>query len=367
MDRGTSETGTRMVNVAALTYGLHTPSVRFRLRQHLSMLAEGGFRVDEYPFRIDHLKDVRGRLLSVEGPFASASRYLWGAVRSSHYLPWISSSLRADITWLFKDTALGRVPFRVPLKRPLVFDFDDAVWELNPGNWEALLRILKSADLVIAGNDYLAERIIPHTSRVEIVPTAVDTARFKPADNKSDDKRFVIGWTGSRPSLHYLEGLEPVLAPFLKQHSDAILSVIADEPPRFKDIPADRWQFERWSPKSEVQSIQRMDVGLMPLVDTELARGKCSFKMIQYMACGVPVVVSPVGMNRDVLALGSSGFSAESPEQWRDAMESIMRDRNAAYQMGQEGRRVVEQHYSADRIGNRLVELLREVASGVRP
>ena len=134
----------------------------------------------------------------------------------------------------------------------------------------------------------------------------MDTQRFIPALTKGNGERDVIEWTGTSDNFRYLYEIEPALAEVLKAYPGVTLRIIADARPSFCNIPEERIEFIRWSPENEVKGIQGMSIGIMPLEDSAWARGKCSFKMFQYMACGIPVVVSPIGMNVKVLSMGSA-------------------------------------------------------------
>jgi len=161
--------------------------------------------------------------------------------------------------------------------------------------------------------------------------------------------------------LPYLHAIEQPLGEVLRRNPRATLRVVCDRPP---DLPSLRGRvaFVRWSPEVEVRSIQDMTVGLMPLDDSVAARGKCSLKMLLYMACGVPVVVSPIGANRDVLSRGEVGFGALSADDWVDALDLILRAPERAREIGARGRAVVEEHFSVQALAPRLATLLRGVA-----
>jgi glycosyltransferase involved in cell wall biosynthesis len=138
------------------------------------------------------------------------------------------------------------------------------------------------------------------------------------------------------------------------------LRVVAERPPNFKQLPADRVEFRRWSPQTEVADIQDLAIGIMPLSDSVVARGKCSFKLLTYMSCGVPVIASPIGMNVDVLAHDSVGLAPISADDWTDALLHLVNDREKRSGMGQRGREVVKLHYSADIIATKLAGFLEK-------
>ena len=132
------------------------------------------------------------------------------------------------------------------------------------------------------------------------------------------------------------------------------MGVVSDSAPTFQEIPTYFIEFLHWSPDIEVQSIQGMDIGIMPIEDSVWERGKCSYKMLLYMACGIPVVVSPIGMNAEVLARGEVGLGPRSESEWVDALSGLLRDSEAREAMGRVGRQVVERHYSLENLAPRL-------------
>lgn len=241
-------------------------------------------------------------------------------------------------------------------RRPLVFDVDDSI-HLGPRGASAD-RIASRAALVVCGNDFLAEHYAAHAN-VAVLPTAVDTQRFVPGAERAPGG--VIGWSGSSSGFAYLRMIEPALAEVMRRRPDTVFKVVADRAPTLPALPADRLVFEPWKAASEVAVLQGFDVGLMPLHDDAWARGKCSFKMLTYMAAALPVVVSPVGMNVQVLAHGPCGVAARSTDEWVNALLELLDQPTSARAMGHEGRRIVEAHYCRSVVGTRLAALLRSV------
>jgi glycosyltransferase involved in cell wall biosynthesis len=172
----------------------------------------------------------------------------------------------------------------------------------------------------------------------------------------------VIGWTGSFGNLPYLEAIEPALHRFMLAYPSTVLRIVCDKPPSFRHIHSDHVEYVPWSPKVEATSIQTMDVGLMPLEDSLWARGKCSFKMLQYMSCQIPVIVSPVGMNTDVLALGEVGIPARTTDEWYFALEHYYTNRSQAALHGRTGREVILRHFSQRLVAQQIAEVFRELA-----
>ena len=196
---------------------------------------------------------------------------------------------------------------------------------------------------------------------MRIVPTAVDPDRYVARDAAVRDHaaNFVIGWTGTAGNLKYLHAIETPLKRFLDEYPSAQILIVADEAPSFNELPVERVRFTRWSEEVEANAVQMMDVGIMPLPDDEWSRGKCSFKVLQYMACALPVIASPVGMNAEVLALGELGISAESDIEWYDALKLIYEDSGKAISFGRVGRSVVETFFSRDVVANQLAAIFK--------
>jgi glycosyltransferase involved in cell wall biosynthesis len=344
-----------MISVAALTLGTHTPSARFRVRQFVPALATLGVAVTEH-----HPKAVsQGTLSASSLPRAAqiSARLASSALRR---LPEAVASWRADITWLSKQVVVGVPSLEGLLHRPLVLDVDDAMWLARPLGSAAARLAAKRADAVVVGNGFLAAWYGQHNANVHVVPTSIDTARFIPGDHQPDAP-FVIGWTGSAATLPYLEGIERGLDAFFESNPDARLLVICDEPPHFSGRSRQHTELLPWSEHSEVAGLSRMSVGIMPLLDDDMARGKCSFKMLQYMASAIPVVVSPVGSNAEILAKAEIGWAASSVDAWVHALEACMRDRERARRLGLAGRELVEREFSVDVSSHKLAQVFRAV------
>jgi len=264
-------------------------------------------------------------------------------------------SRRYDLRFLQRNLVATLCTWEPWLRKPFIFDVDDAIF-LGPRGASAN-RIARAAALTICGNGFLAEHFSRH-GRVEVLPTAVDTARFTPRREGLPD-RPVIGWSGSSSGLKYLYGIEPAIRTLLEIIPELLFKVVSDRRPEFKTLPPERVHFERWSAGREATVLHEFTVGIMPLQDDLWARGKCSFKMLTYMAAGLPVVVSPVGMNAELLAQAPCGLPARSIDDWVDAIGSVLSRPAMAARLGHAGRKVVEANYARHIIGPRLAELMR--------
>jgi len=168
----------------------------------------------------------------------------------------------------------------------------------------------------------------------------------------------VVGWVGHSDNLPFLEALAGPLREVARRHPRFRLVVVADRPPVLGGIPI---EFRRWTLKNEVSCFSDMAVGLMPLEDTPWTRAKCAFKLLQYMALGIPTVGSPVGMNREVVEHDSNGLLASTPDDWVCAVDRLLDDGPLRRRLAEAGRRTVEDQFSLDVVSPKLVRLLDDV------
>ena len=324
---------------------------RFRVRQYIADLKLRSVKLSEfYPRAGGYPPEQRW------------ARPFWAAASLAGRVPDIARSFSYDVILFQREmlsTFLTLEPFT---KRPRVLDVDDAIW-LNRDNSFAR-KLAAMSDSVICGNSFLAEYFRQWNASITILPTAVDTKRFIPLKAKPFGASPVIGWSGNRSGFADLKMIEAQLRTVLAKYPKARLRVMADERPNL-NIPGDQLEFVPWSPEVEVQTIQSMDIGIMPLRDTLWSRGKCSYKMLLYMSCGVPVVVSPVGMNAKILQMASLGQAATTPGEWVGALEAAIGNPTQALAMGEKGREVALKNFSIEVLAGKLAaELLRVAGHG---
>lgn len=336
-----------MIRIAAFTGGLSVPSARFRVRQYIPALRKEGIGIEEFASGLGQYP-----------PQTKWIRPFWALATLAERVPGVMMSHRYDAVLLQREIMSSFVTLEPLTTRPRILDVDDAIFLQRGGGFAK--RLAELSDKVICGNNYLAEWFSRWNINVDVIPTAVDTERYLPnAETKSLDFPLVIGWIGTSGNYKYLYGIEGALAKVMRAHPRTRLKVVGDQLPEFRNLSLDQVDFVPWSEAIEVQAIQSMDIGIMPLEDSPWTRGKCSFKMLQYMATGLPVVVSPIGMNAEILTLGELGIGATTERQWIDGLIALLENKTLRARFGAEGRRVVESSFSIRVVAPRLARSLR--------
>lgn len=339
------------MRVAFFTQGNRVPAARFRVAQLIPALER---HVDctvlpASPSVYGDVGGLRGGWRALAKPLSIVSRLRQLRAVEACDAVWLQRPMTEYLTTAFERFAANR--------RPLVFDFDDAIFH-NKWGLEArkVRRIVDAARHVVAGNSYLAE-FVARPDKTTIIPTVVDEHRYTP--RADPDGPFTIVWTGMSHNLKELAPIAPALGRVLAETRGRLL-VAADrlEGAFLRDLPVD---FVPWSPASEVTALAAGHVGVMPLADTPYNRGKCAFKLIQYMARGIPVVASPVGANREVVRDGVEGLHAATAPAWEDGLLALARDRELRVRLGAAGRARVEAAYSVTAVIPRYLEILRAI------
>ena len=347
----------KIIKVAALTVGKNVPSARFRVRQYINLLEKESIEVHEHRSLIEKSQIVP---------------WLGGKIRTRYYfpihlgleatkvlcnLPRVCKSGFSDLIWLQRDLIAGMPTLEFFLKKPVVFDLDDAIWLSKPFGRLAIKKICQYSSFVFAGNKHIAEYVSDFNQKVAIIPTGIDTEKFRPDSDKANHyDEFVIGWTGSKSNLIYLNQIEKQLTVFLNRFPNIYLHILCDENLISACLPKSKLRFTKWSTLNEAYIIKTWNVGIMPLPDHEFSLGKCSLKMLQYMATEIPVVVSNIGMNKDILIKNEVGVGVDHAWQWIDALEYLYLNKEIGEKMGVEGRKVVLDEYASTRIATRIAE-----------
>jgi glycosyltransferase involved in cell wall biosynthesis len=345
-----------------------TPSQRFRLEQWIPYLRDEGIAVDLVPFADERLM----RVLHQPGHWAEKTTGLARAVLLR--MAEVASARRYDVVFIHRALSIvgpGLLERVLPwFGKPIVFDFDDAIWLLDtteanrhfgwlkfPGKTSAICRL---STHIVVGNGFLAEYAGRFNRRVTVIPTSVDTERFRPVPKTMSGGPIVIGWTGSSTSQSHLEMFAPDFREIFAR-PDVELRVHSNRRPELGAIPH---VWIPWRPESEPADIAPFDIGIMPIPDDRWARGKCALKALLYMAMGIPAVLSEVGTNREVIDHGVNGFLANTKEEWCACLERLIEDRAMRAQLGGAGRRTVEERYSMTHCATQFADVVRAAVQG---
>lgn len=346
--------------LAFMKYGSQAASARQRLMQYAPYLAEHDIHIEYLPLLgNDHMARVAagGGKALLPTAAAYARRFFAILTRRDFDILWVQYELFPYLPGLIERLA------KMSGKR-IVVDYDDAIFHMYDAHRVPAIRrllgrklvpLLSSADTVICGNAYIQAYAGRYCPRTPIIPTVVDTNVFAPSPGARPDGPVVIGWIGSPSTWGFVEPHLPWLLPLLERH-DATLRVVGAGP-RAKGLP--RVEAVEWTEATEVAHLQAMDIGIMPVVDDAWARGKCGYKLIQYMACGLPVIGAPVGVNSEIVADGENGFLAQTPDQWQAALVRLIGDADLRRDMGIRGRARAVERYSLAAHAPRLLEVLR--------
>lgn len=345
------------MQICALSlYGPLAASTRQRFIQYAPYLLQNGIAMEVIPLLGDeYVANIgSGRRTDFKYLIATYAKRIHALLtRRDFDLLWVHIELFPYLPFIFERLAF------VP-KVPVVIDMDDAFFHRYDTHSNRLVRAVlgnKFASLFsrvagcTAGNTYLQDYMSRYCDNIIILPTVVDTDVYKPSTNASPhDSEPVIGWLGSPTTW---QNVEPIMPVILK--CDAHFHVIganggAEIAPGITSIG--------WTEAGEVPELQKMDIGIMPLIDLPFQRGKCGYKLIQYMACGIPVVASPVGVNSEIVSHGKNGFLASTDQEWAEALSTLLANKPLRIRMGEIGRSLVEEHYSLRGQQVRLADFL---------
>jgi len=244
------------------------------------------------------------------------------------------------------------------LSKKFIFDFDDAIFAYKP---RKISKIVAMSDFTIVGNKYLKEYAQKYSSHVEIIPTPVDTDKYFPIDKQNrQEKEVTIGWMGSWSNMKEIQILVPSLKKLSEKHNFRFI-IVSNFLPNLNFLNELDFTFHAWKPEKEVEELQIFDIGVMPLFDTRVNRGKCSLKALLYMAAGIPVVASPVGLNREIIIDGINGFLASDEEDWAEKLSRLIEDKHLRKKIAEAGRKTVEEKYSVRANFYKLLGILMKI------
>ncbi len=330
-----------------------TPSQRFRFEQYFEFLKSNGIEC-ELSFLISEKDD---KILYAPGNYIGKLLiFIKSWIRRSKD---VSRADEFDYIFIQREAFMtGSIFFEkrfAKTKAKLIFDFDDSIWLQDKNEVNNKLAFLKNpaktskiislCDTIVAGNNYLADYARQYNNNVVIIPTTIDTDTYKPKP-KIDNAKIVIGWSGSFTTIKHFEGAIEALTKIKAKYGVRVsFKVIGDENYHHNilDINGQEWQAN-----TEVQDLQEFDIGIMPLPDIDWTRGKCGLKGLQYMGLAIPTIMSPVGVNTEIINDGENGFLAETPDEWVDKLSQLIESAELRRKLGAAGRETVVARYSVE-------------------
>jgi len=342
-------------------YSSKGQSNRFRVEQYVPYLQANGIECDIRPFVFDEFYEV----LYSPGFYGKKIKCFVKAV-CNRIADCVKINLY-DIVFIQREACpLGPPIFEWLMhmhKKPIVFDFDDAIFLRNcspanrmysfmkfPSKTKLIIKMSKS---VIVANNYLREYAKSFSESVHVIPTSIDTDRFKMSRKQSGI--LTVGWIGSPTNAHYLEIVYKAMQLLSKKYSFVLKIVGAG---KAISIPGVRVENQEWNLDREIYDFQDTDIGIYPLRDSLWSRGKAAFKAIQYMSVGVPVVASPVGMTRELIQDDVNGYLAGSDEEWVEKLSNLLTSEELRTRMGLQGRKIVVEKYSVSANVSKLLSIV---------
>ena len=339
-----------------------SPGQRYRFEQFFSYLEENGLSCK----LANIITEEDDRVLYSHGNYFKKAKIAWRAVRTrSRNLKTIKEF---DLVVIYREAVLtGSIYFEKKLAKkgvPVLYDFDDAIWVKDVSEGNQMLSFLKNSDKikkilpmvthVTVGNTYLKEFAIRYNKNVTIIPSTVDTDKYKKI-NSSKKGVVTIGWVGSHTTIKHFETIVPVLVKLKKTYQEKIEFIVVGDPLyrnellNIEGIP--------WSNHKEVENFNMLDIGIMPLPNDKWTKGKCGMKGLLYMSVNKPAVMASVGMNTEIVKDGINGFLADSEEEWYSVLSNLIEDQSLRERIGDAGRKTVEESYSMDSQKDKYLKL----------
>ena len=357
-------------------YGRLAASSRTRVFQYLPYLRTQGIDARVMTILPDEM--ISGSQIHVtRDPLRKVRYYLWASWRTAigGLRAWFIAR-HVDVIFIQKVVFPAPVRWLFKVSRPIVvYDFDDAIFTTEQqigGNWLVALKarrnargvpaMLGLADRAIVENEYtgdFARKYCPTTT----ITGPVDTTSYPPQPPRGEPANggsIVMGWIGSATTLQYLELIRRPLCRLGRRFPDLRLEIVGAEAPAMNGLSV---QSRPWDLEREGEDLNGFDIGLMPIADDAWTRGKGGYKLLQYMASGLPVVTSPVGVNREIVIDGESGFWARDELEWEEKLARLVQDRDLREEMGRRGRETVEARYALSLHQERLLETLQSLVS----
>ncbi len=339
-----------------------SPGQRFRFEEYLSYLEQHG-----YECKLSYLLSAKDD----KAFYKKGNYFRKGIIYVKTLLKRTGDWLRMnkfDVIFIYRDALMtGSIFFEkrfAKSKAKLIFDFDDSVWLDNVSDANKKLSFLKNAgktgniiklcDLVFAGNQYLADYAAQFNNNIEIVPTTIDTGIYVPKKKQTVSDTVCIGWSGSITTIQHFALAIPALKRVKERLGDKVkFKIIGDASYYCKELET---QGVAWKAATELEDLSEMDIGVMPLPDDEWAKGKCGLKGLQYMALEIPTLMSPVGVNSEIIQHGVNGYLPKTEDEWVDIICKLAEDKAGREKVGKNGRQTVVDKYSVNAWKDRYVQ-----------
>lgn len=361
-----------------MPYPTEGASNRQRVEQYLPYLEKEGIKYSLHPFwsnsayKILYKKGfyfqkvfsfIRGtasRVIDIIGIAQAQARYDIVFIHREAY----------PVGWAFLETIISI------LKKPIIFDFDDAIFLPTSSrhnnfieifkNPNKVAHILKISSHIIAGNQYLSNFALRYNRCVTIIPTPIDTDRYYPAAVKNDSEsdsdsgsdKVVIGWMGSITTLYFLNAMRSIFVCLSKRFLHVMFKIVGGE---FSINGLSNITSKPWLLEEEIEDLATFDIGIMPMSDNEWTKGKCGFKAVLYMSMGIPCICSPVGMNKEIITDGVNGFLAATEDEWIGKLSLLIKSPELRRKLGMAGRNTVQERYSVNINASKYLEVLKTV------
>jgi glycosyltransferase involved in cell wall biosynthesis len=343
-----------------------SPGQRFRFEQFIPFFEENGYNI------------TYSNILSQKDDqyFYGKGNYLYKIyiVLKSFFIRLgnVVNSSKYDVVIVYREAwFLGSTFFEKWLskrKTPMVFDFDDSIWLNDTSEANQNLKWLKKpektgkichyANLVIVGNGYLAKYAQQYNPNTLVVPTTIETNFYK-SSQKNNGNPVNIGWIGSYTTIKHFKEAIPVLKAIKDKYKDKVMvSIIVDKPLYDNNLKINHIP---WSKALELENLDKIDIGIMPLPNNQWTKGKCGFKGIQYMAMGKPTIMSPVGVNTEIIHHGENGLLADTKAEWIEQLCTLIENPELRKELGNKGRQTIEESFSVDSQKTKFLEALEKL------
>jgi glycosyltransferase involved in cell wall biosynthesis len=329
------------MKVAFLIHSLEVNSCRYRVLQYLPYLKENGIDVSTHFYKrtwIDKLKFYN--------------------TLGQYDILYVHRRLFPPLEfWYIRKKA-----------RKIIYDFDDALMyrssgSKSPYSFSRRIRfayMMKHVDFVVAGNQFLQSEVLPYGTNVEVIPTSIDLSRYSLKQGFHSEGPAMIGWLGSSSTLKYLKSLLPTFEKLYQEYPHFHLKMVCDQFLESGRVPMIK---KRWLSEEEQSDLESFDIGIMPLSNDLWSQGKCGLKILQYYSVGIPVICTPVGVNRDLVEDGVNGFWARDEEEWKKSIIRLIKEEGLRKEMGMKGRKTVERAYSLKVSAPRILDVLSKVST----